>query len=78
METKTNNEPIDRVRIGRIEAAIWKNKGDNGSFHSVTLSRTYKDKDGDLQSADSFSGIDLLVASEALRLAFTRCRELAS
>ncbi len=76
-ETK-NNEPVDRVRVGRIEVAIWKNRGENGAWHSVTLSRTYKDKDDKLQSTDSFSGTDLILAAEALRLAYARCRELAA
>jgi hypothetical protein len=72
----TKQEPVDRVRFGRIEAAIWKNQSEKGAWHAVTLSRTYKDKDGNLKSADSFSGPDLLVAAEALRQAFHRCREL--
>lgn len=78
MNEKKNNEPVDRVRIGRIEAAIWKNRGENGAWHSVTLSRSYKDKDGELQSTESISGTDLLLAAEVMRTAFQRCRELKS
>ena len=77
-EKKNNNEPVDRVRIGRIEAAIWKNRGENGAWHSVTLSRSYKDSTGEFQSTDSLSGTDLLLAAEAMRLAYHRCRELNS
>tara|TARA_R110002073_G_scaffold230600_2_gene391688 strand:+ start:357 stop:593 length:237 start_codon:yes stop_codon:yes gene_type:complete len=78
MNEKRNNEPVDRVRIGRIEAAIWKNRGENGAWHSVTLSRSYKDTAGEFQSTDSLSGTDLLLAAEVIRQAYHRCRELRS
>lgn len=72
----TRHEPIDRVRFGRIEAAIWRNNGEKGPWHAVTLSRSFKDKEGKFQSSDSLSGPDLLIAAEALRQAYLRCREL--
>ena len=68
-EEKTN-EPIDRIRVGRVEATIWENEGENGTWRSVTLSRTYKDADGNLRNASSFSGTDLLLASAALLKAY--------
>ena len=66
------NKPIDRIRVGAIEAAIWENPGKNGTWKSVTLSRTYKDSGGNLRSSNSLSGTDLLLAAEALRKAYDR------
>lgn len=76
MNEAKKNEPADRIRIGRIEAALWKNTGDNGDWYSVTLARNYEASDGKWRSTSSFSGADLIVAAEVLRLAHDRTREL--
>ncbi len=70
MSEETKNQPVDRIRVGRVEASIWENEGKNGPWKSVTLSRAYEDQDGNLKSTSSFSGTDLLLAAEALRLAY--------
>jgi len=65
----TRNQPVHRIRISRVEAAIWQNQSDNGAWYNVTLSRGYKDANDEWKSADSFSVDDLLplakVANEA-------------
>ena len=71
MNEAKKNKPVDRIRVGAIEASIWENPGKNGSWKSVTLVRTYKDKDGKLATSSSLSGTDLLLAAEALRLAYS-------
>ena len=50
------NTPAHKVRLGLITATIW----DNNGFHSVDLSRSYKDQNGDWQSTTSFAHSDLL------------------
>ena len=72
MTEEKKSQPTDRVRVGRIEASIWENEGKNGPWRSVTLSRTYEDTDGNLRSTHSFSGPDVLLAAEALRIAYSR------
>lgn len=76
MNEAKKNEPADRIRVGRIEATLWKNASEKGDWYSVTLGRSYEDKDGKWQTTNSFSGTDLLLAAEAMRLAFERSREL--
>ena len=71
------NEPVAKVRYGRITAAIWENQGENGTWHNVTLTRSYKDGDK-LKDTSSLSGSDLLVGAEALRQAYVRIQELRS
>ncbi len=71
-ETKSNNNrhlPAHRIRVSRIDCAIWQNHGENGTWYNATFSRSYKDSNDEWKSADSFSADDLLllakVANEA-------------
>ena len=52
--------------MGRINAAIWGNTGSNGAFHTVTVTRSYKDGDVWKQS-DSFGRDDLPLVARNLR-----------
>jgi len=71
----TNQPPIDKIRIGRVCANIWRNSGEKGDFYSVTLERFYKD--GEIRkSTQSLLREDLLVAAKILDKAFDRIVEL--
>lgn len=68
--------PEKKFRAGTISATVWKNDrqkatGETFSYHSVSLERRYKDKDGNWKSASSFRLEDLpkvlLVVSEAYK-----------
>lgn len=65
----SENQPIHKIRLGALEAAIWENQSDKGSFCTVTFSRSYK-KDEVWKKTDSFRGDDLLALSKASNLAF--------
>jgi hypothetical protein len=59
-------KPVHELRLGRIRAAVWENDSVSGPFHSVTLSRLYKDDSGQWADAASFDRDDLpLVAKLA-------------
>ena len=63
-ETKTQEsearKPEDSKRQGALEAAIWKNEGTKGSFHTVSIKRNYKDeRDGQWKSTNTFREKDL-------------------
>ena len=58
------NQPVHRIRASRIEAAIWQNQGDTGTWYNVTLSRSYKDASDEWKSADLFSADDLLLVAK--------------
>jgi len=70
--TEEKNEPVDRVRMGAIEASIWKNNGKNGSWMTISLSRTYEDKEGKLKSSNSFTEAQAVLAREALDRAIAK------
>ncbi|TWT35192.1 hypothetical protein KOR34_00800 [Posidoniimonas corsicana] len=73
----TKNAPVDRVRLGRISAAIWKQTaGDGKTFYNFTIERSYKDEAGNYQSAASFSLGDALVVAKLANLVDTRIRKL--
>ena len=58
------NEPIHKAQLGRISVAVWENesKVDDGvirTFHTVTLERSYKDKDDNWQTTQQLGGRDI-------------------
>lgn len=58
----TNNQPFDRIHVGPIQAAIWKNAGTDGcSYYSVTMEKRYRDANGNWHSTSSFHRDDMLV-----------------
>ena len=75
----SKNQPIDKIRFGRLAVTIWENTSQEGdTFHSFTVERTYTDADGKPQSSTSFRRSDLLTLAEALRKAHERAFEIAS
>jgi hypothetical protein len=58
-------------KVGRVRAAVWANEGETGVWHSVTLSRLYKDKDGNWQDSTSFFPEDLPLLIKAADQAHT-------
>lgn len=70
------NRPVENLREGPLKAAIWRNEGENGAYHSVTVARTYKDKDGELRDTNSFRAKDMLGLSELTRRAHHHSHDL--
>ena len=42
----TAKKPVQKFRSGAIEVAVWSKTGEKGSFYSVTMSRSYKQRRG--------------------------------
>ena len=70
------NPPVDTLREGGLKATIWRNEGQNGAYHSVNLSRTYKDDQGNYHDTGSFRAQDKLGLSELSRQAHYRTHDL--
>ena len=60
----TKNKPVHEVRFGCIKAAVWENTTGDGSWFSVTFSRSYKDGE-EWKASESFGRDDLLVRAKA-------------
>jgi hypothetical protein len=57
------NLPGYKARFGRVEAAVWVHTSDEGRIgYSVTLQRSYQDRDGKWQRTSSLDEGDLLPA----------------
>ena len=71
----TKNRPAHEVRFGAVRAVVWSNATENGPMMNVTVSRSYKTKDGDgndvWRDSDSFGRDDLLPLAKALDHAHT-------
>lgn len=67
---KPANPPAHEIRIGGIQASIWKNETPQGTRFNTTFKRNYKDGE-EWKSSDSFGRDDLLtlgfVSQEVLR-----------
>ena len=63
--------PVHEVKVGRVRAAVWANEGEDGTWHTVTFSRLYKDKEGRWQDSGSFSREDLPLLIKAADQAHT-------
>ncbi len=55
------NRPIQKWRVGGVEAAVWENKksinGGEISYKTVTLSRSYKKKDEDIWRSEVINNL---------------------
>jgi len=68
----TKQKPVHVVKLGLVEAAIWKNGTAEKPFFNVTLRRHYSvEQNGQTEwrSTDSFGRDDLLLAAKVLDLA---------
>jgi hypothetical protein len=63
--TTTKTPPVHEVRAGRIRAAIWASPSEKGVWHTVTLSRLYKDGD-EWKDSQSFGRDDLLLLAKVI------------
>lgn len=71
------NEPVHRITLGKIEAAVWANRTGEDVWFNVEVKRSYKDEHGNWKSTRSFRRDDLPVAAKALEMAYEwiwRCR----
>ena len=59
--------PSYKARYARVEAAVWTREVEEGRIaYSVTLQRSYQDRDGKWQRTSSLDEGDLLPAAKAL------------
>ena len=74
MSTFGKNLPEKRISAGAIQATVWKNeksiKGTETEFQTISLQRSYKDKDGKWQQTNSLRVNDLPKAALVLQKAY--------
>jgi hypothetical protein len=62
--------PAHKIRIGTLQATIWRNLNDKGNWYSVKLTRGYKADEG-WRETDNFGSDDLLPAAKLLDMSHT-------
>ena len=68
---KAEHQKADRHQSGtRHSSQALAEQQQNGAWFNVTITRTYKDDDGDFQDSDSFSRDDLLQVAYVAQQAF--------
>jgi hypothetical protein len=73
VEDTTNentNGAIKHIRVGGVEATVWKNVIGDREVLSVSLRRNYKDRNGEWKTTHSLRQNDLPKALLALQKAF--------
>lgn len=71
-----NTKPLKKIKVGAIDAAVWKNviknqkTGADVTIYSATMERRYKDQAGDWKGTNSFHGNDIPKAILALQKAY--------
>ena len=65
------SSPAHKLRIGVLQATIWRNISDKGTWYSVTPSRSYKQGDETWRETDSLGFDDILAMAKLLDQAHT-------
>lgn len=61
--------PVHVVKLGKVQANVWRNETKHGPRFNVTACRLYLEN-GEWKRSDSFGRDELLTASHALRAAY--------
>ena len=68
-----NQQPIARFRAGQVSCALWENEiqvnGTAKTMLKASVSRRYKDRDGEWKSSQSFSRNEIFLAIHCLNKA---------
>ena len=63
--------PAHKLRISNLQATIWRNISEKGTWYSVSPSRSYKQGDETWKETDSLGFDDLLTMAKLLDEAHT-------
>lgn len=68
-------KPLETIRIGRVQAAIWSNDTKHGPKLNATLERIYRDNDS-WKSSSTYGRDNLLLLAKVADRTHTRITEL--
>jgi hypothetical protein len=68
--------PVDSIRHGNVEIAIWKNPSAKGDFYSASTPTIRYNDNGEWKDGSSFGRYELLDLAEAAREAALKIRDL--
>jgi hypothetical protein len=62
--------PIRKFQAGNTQVAVWANKGKKGTWFSVTISRGYKNAEGQWEDSNGFGLQDIPLMRKLLDQAY--------
>lgn len=62
-----NKQPVERINIYPVSAAIWKNESTKGVFYSVTFERSYRDEQDKWPSFDELQPQRTIASGQSRR-----------
>lgn len=75
----TKTLPVNKIRVGAVQAAIWQNSGESGPFYNVTFELSYRDANGEWRNgAKSYGQRELIHLVKAALLADSEIVKLRS
>jgi len=74
--TETAKPPVDRLRMGLLNATIWQRTTEKGAYYTVSFERRYRDQDGQWKSTHSYDTADLLALAKLADQAHSRILEI--
>ena len=76
MEQENGQQPLARIKAGGVSVSLWENKAifndRQVTILKASLQRTYKAKDGQWKTSNSFSRNEIPLAIFCLRKAFEK------
>ena len=63
-QTSSPQKPVIEHKVGAIKGAAWQNEGQHGPYFTITVSRIYKDRDGNWKRTTSFRPRDMPVVAQ--------------
>jgi hypothetical protein len=76
MSSKTENKPVEKIRVGSVQVSIFRNESEKGPYYKGVLEHSYKDADGKWQTSNSFGRRELINLAKAAMLADSKIGEL--
>jgi len=61
-QTETAKKPVHIIHFSPIRISVWRNKGKEKDFYSLTWQRSYMDKEGQWQHSNSLTQNHLKIA----------------
>ncbi len=77
MPAENANKPVDKIKVGGIQIAIWKNDGEDGAYYKAgSPELRYRDIAGEWHTGKSYGPRDLINLAKAAMLAHSEIGRL--
>jgi hypothetical protein len=70
------NQPIEKIRVAKVQFSIFRNEGENGPYYIADLENAYKDAAGNWKPTSRYTRHELINLANAALLAEAKISEL--